>query len=145
MQILGKSITLLKPMWVKHCKTRVVQNCMVVVGVILSERQSAIISGAPRGVWGVDPPFWNRTLVFQVKCPTLCKCSTCCYCKTAVTEFAPHHTEDKSAGWCSGKRHCYQCRQRRIQGGMCRMHPPTSHLQTCFWRIQFFYNFEPFQ
>ena len=43
----------------------------------------------------------------------LCKCSTCCYFKTAVTEFAPHHTEAKSAGWCSGKRHCYQCGQGR--------------------------------
>ena len=31
------------------------------------------------------------------------------YFKTAVTEFAPHHTDAKSAGWCSGKRHCFWC------------------------------------
>ena len=50
-------------------------------------------SGAPRGVWGSTTPF-------KVKCSKLCKCSTgtCCYFKTAVTEFASHHTEAKAAG-----------------------------------------------
>ena len=73
-----------------------------------------------------------------MKCPTLCKCSACCYCKTAVTKFAPHHTEDKSAGWCSGKRHCYQCRQRRIQGGCVGCISPPAIFKHVFDEFNFF-------
>ena len=40
-----------------------------------------------------------------------------------MTEFALHHTEVKTAGWCSGKTHWYQCRQWQIQG-MWKMHSP---------------------
>ena len=62
---------------------------------------------------------------FWHKCPAreatsvhkLYKCNTSGNCKTAVTKFASHHTEAKPAGWSSGKRHCYQCRQGRILGG----------------------------
>ena len=54
----------------------------------------------------------------------LCKCSTCCYLKTAETEFASHHTEVKSADWCSGKRHRYSCGQGQIQEGCGRCIPP---------------------
>ena len=32
-----------------------------------------------------------------------------------MTEFASHHTEAKSAGWCSVKTHCYPCGQRQVQ------------------------------
>ena len=35
-----------------------------------------------------------------------------------MKEFAPHHTEAKSAGWYSGKRCCYQCGQGQIQGNV---------------------------
>ena len=35
-----------------------------------------------------------------------------------MTEFASYHTEAKPAGWSSGKRHCYQCGQGQIQGGV---------------------------
>ena len=55
-------------------------------------------NGAPRGGGVMDrtpiPPFET-----QLEVPKLCKCSTCCYFNTAVTEFAPHHTEAKTAGW----------------------------------------------
>ena len=60
------------------------------------------------------------------------------YFKPAVTEFAPHHTEAKSAGCCSGKSHCYQCGQGRIQGGIWEMY--SSHLPTTFKHVFDNYN-----
>ena len=40
-------------------------------------------------------------LLYNIKSEVskLCKCNTCCYFKTAVIEFALHHTEAKTAGW----------------------------------------------
>ena len=62
----------------------------------------------------------------------LCKCSTCCYFITAEAEFASHPTEAKSAGWRSGKRHCYWCGHGRIQevcgGASCIPHQPFSNM-----------------
>ena len=73
------------------------------------------------------PPHFETDPLFQNEVSKLCKNSTCCYFKTAVTKFAPHHTEVKSAGWCSGKRHCYQCGQGRMQEGGCEgcISPPA--------------------
>ena len=87
-------------------------------------------SGAPKsgGLGGGNPPFRNQTLVFKVKCPNCASCSTCCYFKTALTEFAPHHAEAKSASWCSGKRHCFQCEHGQIQGEMHPSHQPFSNM-----------------
>ena len=95
---------------------------------------SVYTSGVPReGVWVVELPLLKPNSCFYSEVSQLCKCSTCCYFKTAVTEFAPHHTDVKSAGWCSGKRHCFRCGQGQIQGEeMWGMHLPTSHFQTCF-------------
>ena len=44
-----------------------------------------------------------------------------------LTEFAPHHTKAKSAGWCSGKRHCYQYGHGQIQGE-CTPRQPFSNM-----------------
>ena len=71
----------------------------------------------------------------------LCKFSMCSYFKTAVTEFASHHTEAKPAGWSSGKRHCYRCGQRRIQGlGGCvgDASPPPAIFKHAFAEYNFF-------
>ena len=65
--------------------------------------QKEYTSGAPRKGVGVSTPFLNRVLVFKVRC------SNCASAVRAVTEFVPHYTEAKPAGWCSGKKHCYQC------------------------------------
>ena len=67
----------------------------------------------------------------------LCKCITCCYFKTAVTEFAAHHAEAKSAGWCSGKKHCYPCGQ----GGFRRDVGDASSLPAIFKHVFDEYSF----
>ena len=69
--------------------------------------QVVLSSGGPRGEGRLAGrnPLLKPNPCFKNEESKLCKCSTCCYFKTAVTEFAPHHTEAKSAGWCSGKRH----------------------------------------
>ena len=56
----------------------------------------------------------------------------CCYFKTAVTEFASHHAEAKSAGWCSlvvrnFVIHAGRGRSRR-DGGMHPPHQPFSNM-----------------
>ena len=61
----------------------------------------------------------------------------CCYFKTALTEFAPHHTESKSGRWCSSKRHCYRCGQGRIQGGMWGCIPPPAIFKHVFDEYNF--------
>ena len=55
----------------------------------------------------------------------------------AVTEFDSHHTEAKSAGWRSGKRHCYRCGQGRIQGGMWKCIPPQAIFKHVFDEYNF--------
>ena len=86
----------------------------------------------PGGVRGSNPfpPLLKPNPCFYSEVSKLCKCSTCCYFKTAVTKFASY-IEAKPDGWSSGKRHCYQCRQGRIQE---RMHSPPAILKHVFDR-----------
>ena len=71
--------------------------------------------------------------------------TTCYYFKTALTEFAPRHTEPKPAGWRSGKAHCYQCGQGRIQGGVADASSPLAIFKHVFDEYNFFHYFKPFR
>ena len=93
-----------------------------VVGILLvSTRQ-----WRTRGSGGSTPPPFQTEPLFlkwsvqtvQVQCMLLFQ--------NSVTEFAPHHTEAKSAGWHSDKRHCYQWKLGQIQGDVVDV-PPTTH------------------
>ena len=87
-------------------------------------------SGAPGGMRGRAPPLLKPNFCFKSEVSKLCKCSTCCYFNTAASKFVPHHTEVKSAGWYSGKRHCYQY-------GQGRMYPPPAIFNHVFDEYNF--------
>ena len=56
-----------------------------------------------------------------------------------MTEFAPHHAEVKSAGWRSGKTHCYQSPAGRggSRGGHGGRIPPPTILKHVFDEYNF--------